>query len=364
MITKEKIKQRNNGKVLLGMSGGVDSSVSAYILKKLGFDVVGVTLKLWNEGSNENGCCSLSSTEDAKRVANLLDIPFHVFNMQDDFKKYVVNYFIHEYESGRTPNPCVACNKYIKFGTLLDKAKSLNIDYIATGHYALIEKQKDRYLLKKSKDLTKDQTYFLYNLTQKQLSHTLFPIGKYSKSEIRNIAKQLDLTIADKRDSQEICFVEDNDHYNFVKTHSPNTPYKGEIVDLEGNVLGYHKGISKYTIGQRRGLGVVTGSPMFVVDIDSKSNQVILGSNDDLFKQELIASNLNWIYIDTLKDEMDVTVKIRSTSEEVKAKIFPIEDNRVRVIFNEKQRAITKGQSVVFYKNDFVVGGGIIEKSI
>lgn len=346
------------------MSGGVDSSVSAYILKELGYDVIGVTLKLWDKTQNEDGCCSLSSTEDARRVANSLDIPFYVFNMQDDFKKYVVDYFIHEYESGRTPNPCVACNRYIKFGALLDKAKSMDIDYIATGHYALIEKIGDRYMLKKSKDSSKDQTYFLYNLTQDQLSHTLFPIGGYTKIEIRDIAKQLDLKVADKRDSQEICFVEDNNHYHFVKTHSNNAVLKGEIIDLNGNVLGYHEGISKYTIGQRRGLGVVTGSPMFVVDIDNDSNQVILGSNDDLFKKELIASDLNWVYMDTLENEMEVTVKIRSTSKEVNGKIFPTKQNGVRVIFNEKQRAITKGQSVVFYKDDIVVGGGIIDKSI
>lgn len=354
------VKQKSN-KVILGMSGGVDSSVSAYLLKQQGYDVIGVTMKLWEETQNENGCCSLTSTEDARRVANVLEIPFYVFNMQKDFKKYVVNYFVNEYESGRTPNPCVACNRYVKFGVLLDKAKSMDIEYIATGHYANVVKEGSRYLLKKAIDSSKDQTYFLYNLTQDQLSHTLFPLGNYKKSEIRDIAKQLELKVADKGDSQEICFVEDNNHYNFVKTHSKEEVQKGEIVDINGNILGYHNGISKFTIGQRRGLGVVTGRPMFVVDIDSNTDRVILGSDDDLLKKELIASDLNWIYMDILEKDMNVTIKIRSTSKEVEGMISLLENRKVKVIFDEKQRAITKGQSVVFYKDDYVVGGGIIE---
>ncbi|MDY0097425.1 MAG: tRNA 2-thiouridine(34) synthase MnmA [Candidatus Dojkabacteria bacterium] len=349
---------KSKGKVLLGMSGGVDSSVSAYILKQQGYEVIGCTMKLWFD---ENHNKYVSNIEDAKRVANTLDIPFHIFDMQEDFKKYVVNYFISEYESGRTPNPCVACNRYVKFEGLMEKAKELEIDYIATGHYAVVEKENDRYILKKSKDDSKDQTYFLYNLTQEQLSKAVFPLGSYKKTEIRDIAKQLGFNTANKPDSQEVCFIENNNHFEFVNAYSDTPTQKGEIVDIQGNVLGIHEGISKYTIGQRRGLGVVTGKPMFVIDIDGESNRVILGSNDDLLKKELIASNLNWVSIDSLKDKLDVDIKIRSTAKLAKGKISTIEENKVRVIFDKPQRAITKGQSVVFYKEDTVVGGGIIE---
>jgi tRNA-specific 2-thiouridylase len=356
MITERRMKSK--GKVLLGMSGGVDSSVSAYILKQQGYEVIGCTMKLWFD---ENHNKYVSNIEDAKRVANTLDIPFHIFDMQEDFKKYVVNYFISEYESGRTPNPCVACNRYVKFEGLMEKAKELEIDYIATGHYAVVEKENDRYILKKSKDDSKDQTYFLYNLTQEQLSKAVFPLGSYKKTEIRDIAKQLGFNTANKPDSQEVCFIENNNHFEFVNAYSDTPTQKGEIVDIQGNVLGIHEGISKYTIGQRRGLGVVTGKPMFVIDIDGESNRVILGSNDDLLKKELIASNLNWVSIDSLKDKLDVDIKIRSTAKLAKGKISTIEENKVRVIFDKPQRAITKGQSVVFYKEDTVVGGGIIE---
>ena len=357
MITERRMKRK--GKVLLGMSGGVDSSVSAYILKKQGYEVMGCTMKLWFD---ENHNKYVSNIKDAKRVANTLDIPFHIFDMQDDFKKYVVNYFISEYKTGRTPNPCVACNRYVKFEGLMDKAKELDIAYIATGHYAVVEKENDRYILKKAKDEGKDQTYFLYNLTQEQLSRTVFPLGSYKKTEIRDIAKQLGFKVANKPDSQEVCFIENNNHFKFVNTYSDTPIQKGEIVDINGNVLGIHDGISKYTIGQRRGLGVVTGKPMFVIDIDGESNRIILGSNNDLYKSELIASNLNWVSIPSLKDTLNVDIKIRSTAKLAKGKIFPIENNKVQVTFDKPQRAITKGQSAVFYKDNRVVGGGIIIK--
>ena len=355
MITERKMKVRNNPKVLLGMSGGVDSSVAAYILKKDGYDVIGCTMQLWMGDEHKK-----STVEDAKRVADMLKIPFHVFDLQKEFKAYVIKYFISEYESGRTPNPCVACNRYVKFQGLIDKALDLNVEYIATGHYAVVKKEKDRYFLKKSKDEGKDQTYFLHTLTQEQLSKTIFPLGNYKKTEIRNIAKELRLETADKPDSQEICFVENNNHYEFVKKHSSKDMCKGEIVDIDSNVLGYHEGIAKYTIGQRRGLGIVTGKPMFVVDIDGDSNKVILGSNEDLFKKELIVENLNWISIDSPKKELNLKVKIRSTASEVDCKIIP-NGKEVKVIFNKPQRAITKGQSAVFYQGDYLVGGGIIK---
>lgn len=364
MITKRKMVVKNRKKVMLGMSGGVDSSVSAYLLKKEGYDVIGVTLRLWEETTHDDGCCSLSAVEDARRVANKLEIPFYVLNMKEDFKEYVVNYFIKEYESGRTPNPCIACNRYIKFGALLDKAKSMDVDFVATGHYAIIEKEKDRYILKKSVDESKDQSYVLYNLTQQQLSKTVFPLGKYKKTEIRNIAKELGFNVANKPDSQEICFVEDNNHFNFVNKHSKNNPKKGEFLDTIGTVLGYHEGITKYTIGQRRGLGIVTGKPMFIIDIDEESNQVILGSNDDLFRDELIATDLNWISIEKLDKQLKVKAKIRYKAKEEDATISPLKDGNVIVKFDKPQRAITKGQSVVFYIENTVVGGGIIQSSI
>lgn len=356
------MEKRSKKKVMLGMSGGVDSCVSAYLLKEQGYDVIGVNMQVWTDTSHEDGCCSLPSVEDARRVANMLEIPFYVFNMKEDFKKYVIQYFVKEYESGRTPNPCIACNKYIKFGSLLEKAKSMDIDYIATGHYAIIEKRDDKYLLKKAVDDTKDQSYVLYNLTQDQLSKTIFPLGEYKKSEIREIAKEIGFAVASKPDSQEICFIDDNDHYRFIKDHTGKEPSKGEFVDTQGNVIGYHEGITKYTIGQRRGLGISTGKPLFVLDIDAKNNRVILGDNQDLLCKEIYAEDLNWISIDKLDTPIKVKAKIRYKAKEDDATIEKIGNNKVKITFEREQRAPTQGQSVVFYDNDYVVGGGIITK--
>lgn len=359
-ITERKMITGSKKKVLLGMSGGVDSSVAAFLLQKEGYDVIGVTMKLHKDSNNDGGCCSINAVEDARRVANKLGIQFHVFNMEEEFKKYVIDYFIKEYEAGRTPNPCIACNRYIKFGALLDKAKSLGIDYVATGHYAIIEKSNDRYILKMAKDDTKDQSYVLYNLTQEQLSKTLFPLGKYKKKEIREIAKKIGLQVASKPDSQEICFVEDNDHFNFINQNSTKPITKGEIVDIKGNVLGYHEGITKYTIGQRKGLGISLGKPMFVVDIDAENNRIVLGSNEDLLIKELDVTDINWISINKLENKIKVKAKIRYKAKEETATVTPIDNNRIKVIFDTPQRAVTPGQSIVFYQNDNVVGGGII----
>ncbi|EKS4344334.1 tRNA 2-thiouridine(34) synthase MnmA [Clostridium sporogenes] len=353
-------------KVLVGMSGGVDSSVAAYLLKEQGYEVIGVTMQIWQDDEEftekEGGCCSLSAVADARRVANKIGIPFYVMNFKDAFKRNVIDYFVDEYMEGRTPNPCIACNKFIKFSSFLDKAMAMGIDYVATGHYAIIEKQKDRYIIRKSEDDKKDQTYALYNLTQFQLERTLMPCGQYKKSQIREIAKDIGLRVHNKKDSEEICFIPDNDHGRYIKNRFPNKVREGNFVDKQGNVLGKHKGIVYYTIGQRKGLGIAFGKPMYVVDINPFKNEVVLGSIEDLLNTELVAKDINYIPFDTLKEPMEVEAKIRYSQIPSKAIITPIDDGRVRVNFHEKQRAITKGQSVVFYKDDLLIGGGIIEK--
>ncbi|ACA56151.1 tRNA 2-thiouridine(34) synthase MnmA [Clostridium botulinum] len=353
-------------KVLVGMSGGVDSSVAAYLLKEQGYEVIGVTMQIWQDDEEfiekEGGCCSLSAVADARRVANKIGIPFYVMNFKDAFKRNVIDYFVDEYMEGRTPNPCITCNKFIKFSSFLDKAMAMGIDYVATGHYAIIEKHNDRYIIKKSEDDKKDQTYALYNLTQFQLERTLMPCGQYKKSKIREIAKEIGLRVHNKKDSEEICFIPDNDHGRYIKNRFPNKVREGNFVDKQGNVLGRHKGIVYYTIGQRKGLGIAFGKPMYVVDINPFRNEVVLGDLEDLLNTELIAKDINYIPFDTLKEPMEVEAKIRYSQTPSKAIITPIEDGRVRVNFQEKQRAITKGQSVVFYKDDLLIGGGIIEK--
>jgi len=340
-------------KVLLGMSGGVDSSITALLLQKEGYEVIGATMQL-------HDYCNNDQVEDAKDIAKRLGIEHYVFNMKEQFKKHVIDYFIEEYQEGRTPNPCVACNKYIKFGAMIDKAEELGIEYIATGHYARIEKVTDgKYLLKKGKDERKDQSYMLYNLTQELLAKTIFPLGEYSKEEVRKIAEENGFITANKPDSQEVCFIPDNNHFRFIQENSTIPMKKGEIVNTNGEVLGYHEGSAKYTIGQRKGLGISAKTPLFVIDINSEKNQVVLGSNDELFSKELVATNLNWITFEKLEKEMEVDAKIRYKAKESKAKIYPME-YKVKVVFEKPQRAITKGQSVVFYKDDIVLGGGII----
>lgn len=350
------------------MSGGVDSSVAAYLLKEQGYDVIGVTMQIWQEDKEyeerEGGCCSLSAVDDARRVADKIGIPFYVLNFRDSFKKNVIDYFIDEYMEGKTPNPCIACNKYLKFDELLKKAQGIGVDYIATGHYAKIEEHNGRYILVKSDDDKKDQTYALYNMTQEQLAHTLMPCGEYTKDRIREIAKEIGLDVHNKKDSEEICFISDNNHGKYISEAMPGKVKQGNFVDKDGNILGKHKGIVYYTIGQRKGLGLAMGRPVFVTDINPLTNEVVVGAEEDIFKTDLICKDINFIAFDNLDKSLELKAKIRYSAKPATATITPLENGKVRVSFKEKQRAITKGQSVVFYLDDLVVGGGIIESLV
>lgn len=356
-------------KVVIGMSGGVDSAVAAFVLKEKGYDVIGITMKLWEEDESNyaedyGGCCSLSSVEDARLVAEKLDIPFYVISYKEDFMKAVVDDFIDEYLNGRTPSPCIRCNKFIKFDALLETAKSLGAYYVATGHYGIVEQDQEsgRHLIKKSKEERKDQTYMMYSLSQDQIKHVLMPLGDYeTKEEVRAIAEREDLIVARKKDSQEICFVIDDDYARFVKEHTLKPIPKGNFVDTSGKVLGEHKGIIHYTIGQRKGLGMTFGKPMYVVKVDAIKNEVVLGDNEEVFKAELIAKEVNFIPFDTAPEGYKCTGKVRYSSKTSPCTIYNAEDNRVRIVFDQPQRAVTPGQAVVFYQDDVLVGGGVIE---
>ena len=358
----------SKGRVMLGMSGGVDSSVAAAVLLELGYNVIGVTMQIWPDMDEdrkhvEGGCCSLSAVDDARRVADSIGIPYYVLNFKDVFQQKVIDYFNMEYLKGRTPNPCIACNRFVKFESMLQKALSMGMDYIATGHYArtAVDEETGRYLLKKSVTAAKDQTYALYTMTQDQLSRTLFPIGEFTKDKVREMALELHLPVAHKPDSQEICFVEDNDYGRYISENTDADIRPGFFIDRSGNRLGMHKGIIHYTVGQRKGLGISFGKPMFVVAINPEDNTVVLGDEKEVFSPELTASDLNFISIPKLTGEMKVAVKIRYSAKEAPAVISPLNDGRVRVLFDEPQRAITPGQSVVFYDRDSVVGGGVID---
>ncbi|MCH3963796.1 MAG: tRNA 2-thiouridine(34) synthase MnmA [Clostridium sp.] len=353
-------------RVVVGMSGGVDSSVAAYLLKKQGYDVIGITMQVWQEDEYyegmESGCCSLSAVDDARMVAYKLGIPYYVMNFRNEFKKNVIDYFIREYMKGRTPNPCIACNKFLKFDELLKRAAQLGADYVATGHYATVDKMNDRYVLIKSQDDRKDQTYALYSLTQFQLAHTLMPCGEYKKTEIREIARKIGLGVHDKRDSEEICFIPDNDHGSYISRQLNGGIRKGNFVDKEGNILGRHKGIVYYTVGQRKGLGISFGIPMYVIDIDPSQNRIVLGNESDLMKKEFIIKDVNFMLFETLDSNLDVQCKIRYSAKPGEAVISPYGEGLVKVKFKEPQRAITKGQSAVFYQENIMIGGGTIDE--
>ena len=357
-----------NNRALIGMSGGVDSSVAAALMCRAGFECVGVNMKLYSSEIQTEGCktcCSLEDAEDARSICYKLGMKFHVFNFTQDFSREVIDRFISEYESGATPNPCIDCNQYMKFGKLMDRAKILDCDTVVSGHYARVEyeKEKNRWLLKKAKNVQKDQSYVLYFLTQEQLKHIRFPLGEFeSKEQIRALAEEMGFITAKKKDSQDICFVPDGDYASFIRQRTGKEYPQGQFVDTEGNVLGTHKGLIQYTIGQRRGLGLALPQSMYVKYKDTEKNQVVLSTNEALFSHRLIAENFNWSSMDAPIQPIQVLAKTRYQAKEAPATATVLPDGRVEIQFDAPQRALTLGQAVVLYDGDTVVGGGIIRE--
>jgi tRNA-uridine 2-sulfurtransferase len=353
-----------NQRVLLGMSGGVDSSVAGYLLREKGYDVIGVTMKVWPQdciSRAEDKCCGPQAVADARGVAHSLGIPHYVVDEADQFEQTVINYFASEYQAGRTPNPCVMCNEKLKFGNLWGKAQALDCDYIATGHYAIIEHHAHRAVLRKGVDPRKDQSYFLFSLRQPQLRRALTPLGKMLKPQIREIAHSLGMKVADKVDSQEICFVPGNDYKVFLRSHlGENEFHRGEIYDVDGNFVAEHEGIELFTIGQRKGLPGGSARPRYVVDLDPETNRVIVGDVDDLTVKEFEIDRVNWIDLDCSNEVTDVTVKIRYSHPGTAATLTPLERGRAHIRLHEAQKAVTPGQAAVFYDDDVVIGGGWI----
>ena len=353
-------------KVVVGMSGGVDSSVAAYLLKEQGYDVIGVTMQIWQDEEEtvqeENGgCCGLSAVEDARRVAAALDIPYYVMNFKKEFQKYVIDYFMDEYLNGRTPNPCIACNRYVKWEALLTRSMEIGADYIATGHYARIDVLPNgRYAIKHSATRMKDQTYALYNLTQDQLKRTLMPVGEYSTEEIRAIAEKIHLKVASKPDSQDICFVPDGDYAEFIRRESKKEVPEGNFVSTDGKILGRHKGITHYTVGQRKGLGLSLGHPAFVLEIRPETNEVVIGTNEESMTRFVKANRLNFMAVEDIEGEMRAFGKIRYNHKGAPCTVKRTGEDEILCTFDEPVRAVTPGQALVLYDGDYVLGGGTI----
>ncbi|WBB32051.1 tRNA 2-thiouridine(34) synthase MnmA [Parvimonas micra] len=355
-----------NKRVILGMSGGVDSCVACHLLLEEGYEVIGVTMNLVPKGhlyDEEKGCCSLSSVMDAKIVAEAMGVKHYTMSFREEFDRKVIENFVREYSLGYTPNPCVACNKYIKFNSFVEKIKPLKADFISTGHYAKVEfdKNYNRYLLKRAKDSKKDQTYFLYNTSQEVLSKTLFPLADLEKEKVRQIAKDENILTYSKKDSEEICFVQNRDHGLFIKQRNPELIKEGYFVDENGNKLGKHKGIVYYTVGQRKGLGIALGKRVFVSKINAIDNTVTLSDEDALYKNKIRIREENFIPFDALEKPLEVSVKVRHGQSETKGLLF-YKNNDLFVEFEKQVRAPNKGQSAVFYLDDIVVGGGIIDE--
>ena len=356
-----------NKKAVVAMSGGVDSSVAAYLTKKQGYDCIGATMKLFHNEEvyvpREKSCCSLEDVEDARNVAYSLGIPYYVFNFTDRFREDVIDRFVNAYETGATPNPCIDCNRYLKFEKLFYRAKELNYDYVVTGHYAQIEYDENlgRYLLKKAVDETKDQSYVLYSMTQEQLAHTMFPLGGLRKTEVRKIAEEHGFVNAKKHDSQDICFVQNGTYADFIKQYTGKTYPPGKFILKNGTVLGKHKGIINYTVGQRKGLGISYEKPLYVTEINVPDNAVILGTDSDLYSKTLTANNINLISVNKIEKPTRVKAKVRYRQTEQPATVIQTGDDTITVEFDEPQRAITKGQAVVLYDGDIILGGGTIQ---
>ena len=347
-----------NKKIMLGMSGGVDSSVSALLLKEKGYDVIGITLELFAGSS----CCNVNTYLDAKRVCKQIGVPHFIFDYKEEFKKYIIQDFIDCYSNCLTPNPCIECNKYMKFGFMWEKAQEMGCNYIATGHYAKTEysEKYGRWALKKSSAGNKDQSYVLWNIPKDLIEHVVFPLADFeSKDEIRKIARKNELQVANKPDSQDICFIPDGNYKKFLENNSNLKPKKGNIVNSKGEKLGEHTGLYNYTIGQRKGLGISYHVPLFVLGFNSLKNELIVGEQHELYKKEIIVKDINLLLVDEIKDWLEVDVKTRYSTKSAKAKIIQ-EDDKIKVVFDEPQRAITPGQSAVFYLEEYVLGGGKI----
>lgn len=365
--------EKRNGdrpRVVIAMSSGVDSSTSAALLVEQGYDVVGVMMRIWGEttggpstgsGQGINRCCSPKAVADARSVARHLGIPFYLLDFQDEFKKYVVDYFVAEYAAGRTPSPCIMCNRHIRFRFLLQRALALEADYLATGHYARVRQTADgRYQLLKGVDAQKDQSYFLYMLNQSQLRHVTFPVGGYTKPQVREMARRRGLLVAEKAESQELCFLADGDYRRFIRDYAPDAVQPGPILDQSGQKLGEHAGLPMYTIGQRRGLGIALGEPVYVLDVDRERNALIVGPDEELYQHALTLDGVSYVAGEPPAGEVAVTAKIRSMGSETPATLIPKDANQAVLVFESSVRAIAPGQAAVFYTGDAVLGGGII----